>query len=177
MSDAPRPDSGAFRDELPAKRFRPGMLVFWVALVGAVLALLYLTPSMEHTPEVLVIQDVLLRAEAGHVKRGALIRPDPSGGRDWVVITGESRLEATSNFRPFRASGRDTEATHERLTRTGLFQEQPSQTLLTSILAQVIPFIIVILLLYFLFMRPFLRAMKIRRSEPPVREPPPPRGP
>ena len=139
------------------------MLIFWLALVAAVLALLYYTPGMNNTPEILTIQEVVERAEAGNINpdksRPAVIRPDPSGGRDWVTITGESRRDANSGaFKPFRAAGRDTEAIHERLTKTKLFLEQPTQTLLTSIAAQVIPFVIIIGLLYFLFVRQLRQA-------------------
>src|SRR4051812_33550503 len=148
---------------LPPDRFQPKMLIFWLALVAAVLALLYYTPGMSSTPEILTIQDVVERAEAGNINRdpnkAAVIRPDPSGGaRDWSTILGESRRDATSPFKPFRAAGRVTEATHERLGKTKLFAEQPTQTLLTSIAAQVIPFVIIIGLLYFLFVRQLRQA-------------------
>jgi cell division protease FtsH len=51
-----------------------------------------------------------------------------------------------------------TETTHERLSKSKVFAEQPTQTLLTSIAAQVIPFIIIIGLLYFLFVRQLRQA-------------------
>ncbi len=147
---------------LPPDRFQPKMLIFWLALVAAVLALLYITPSMSTTPEILTIQDVVERAEAGNINRepakAAVIRPDPSGGRDWSAIVGESRRDAAGAWKPFRAAGRVTELTHERLSKTKAFSEQPTQTLVTSILAQVIPFVIIIGLLYFLFVRQLRQA-------------------
>src|ERR1044071_7545130 len=78
---------------LPPDRFQPKMLIFWLALAAAVVALLWLTPTMNSTPDVLSIQEVVERAEASNIKPGAIIRPDPSAGRDWVLITGESRKE------------------------------------------------------------------------------------
>ena len=147
---------------LPPDRFQPKMLIFWLALVAAVLALLYITPSMSTTPEILTIQDVVERAEAGNINRepakAAVIRPDPSGGRDWSAIVGESRRDAAGAWKPFRAAGRVTELTHERLSKTKAFSEQPTQALVTSILAQVIPFVIIIGLLYFLFVRQLRQA-------------------
>jgi len=134
------------------------MLIFWLALVGAVLALLYYTPSMSTTPELLAIQDVVERAEANHIKPGSVVRPDPSGGRDWVSVIGESRKDATTPFKPFRAAGRMTDANMMRIQQSKLFVEQPTQTLLTSIAAQVIPFVIIIGLLYFLFVRQLRQA-------------------
>src|SRR5258708_31522171 len=106
------------------------MLIFWLALVAAVLALLYLTPNMTTSPETLTIQDILERAEAHNVKAAnptPVIRPDPSGGRDQVIITGESRKDEAGAYKAFRATGRDTDATHDRLAKTKLFSEQPSQ--------------------------------------------------
>lgn len=136
--------------------------MFWLALVAAVLALLYYTPGMSTTPEILTIQEVVERAEAGNIDRDpskpAVIRPDPSGGRDWSMITGWSRRDASSPFKQFRAAGRVTESTHERLGNTKIFSEQPTQTLFTSIAAQVIPFVIIIGLLYFLFVRQLRQA-------------------
>src|SRR3954462_6987923 len=93
---------------LPPDRFQPKMLIFWLALVAAVLALLYYTPGMTSTPDPLTIQDVVERAERGDIKPvnpAPVIQPDPSGGRDWVTIRGESRKEAAAQgYRPFRAS-------------------------------------------------------------------------
>src|SRR4051794_26862347 len=84
---------------LPPDRFQPKMLIFWLALVAAVLALLYCTPGMSNTPEILGIQDVVERAEANNVnhepnKPPAVIRADPSAGRDWATISGQSRRDA-----------------------------------------------------------------------------------
>src|SRR5215207_10935241 len=147
---------------LPPDRFQPKMLIFWLALVAAVLALLYYTPGMSSQPDSLTIQDVVERAEAKNIEANpnqpAIIRPDLSGGRDWHTITGYSRKDEGSAFRPFRAAGRVTEAMHERLGKTKIFAEQPTQTLLTSIAAQVIPFVIIIGLLYFLFVRQLRQA-------------------
>src|SRR5687768_4452956 len=93
---------------LPPDRFQPKMLIFWLALVAAVLALLYYTPGMSSQPELLTIQDVVERAEAKLIQANppAIIRPDLSGGRDWHTISGVSRKEAEGAPRPFRAAGR-----------------------------------------------------------------------
>jgi cell division protease FtsH len=139
---------------LPPERFQPKMLFFWLALAAAVVALLMLPNQTGSSPESLTIQEVVNR-EAG---KAAVIRSDPSGGRDWMVIVGQSRKDANAPWRDFRAAGRVTETTHERLSKSKVFAEQPTQTLLTSIAAQVIPFIIIIGLLYFLFVRQLRQA-------------------
>ncbi len=147
---------------LPPDRFQPKMLIFWLVLVAAVLALLYYTPNMTSAPETLTVQEVVARAEAGNINRDpkfpAVIRPDPSSGRDWMVISGQSRKDANGQWRDFRVADRVTDSTYERLTKTNAFQPQPTQTLLTSIAAQVIPFVIIIGLLYFLFVRQLRQA-------------------
>jgi cell division protease FtsH len=161
----PDPDNKKSRrslKNLPPDRFQPKMLIFWLVLVAAVLALLYYTPNMTSSPETLTVQEVVARAEAGNINhdpnKPAIIRPDPSSGRDWMVITGQSRKDANSPWRDFRVADRVTDTTYERLTKTNAFQPQPTQTLLTSIAAQVIPFVIIIGLLYFLFVRQLRQA-------------------
>ncbi len=147
---------------LPPERFQPKMLFFWLALAAAVVALLLLPNQTGSSPESLTIQEVVERAESNLINReagkAAVIRSDPSGGRDWMVIVGQSRKDANAQWRDFRAAGRVTETTHERLSKSKVFAEQPTQTLLTSIAAQVIPFIIIIGLLYFLFVRQLRQA-------------------
>ena len=107
---------------LPPDRFQPKMLFFWLALVAAVLALLWFPNQTASNPEALTIQDVLERAEAGNINRdsgkAAVIRSDPSNGRDWMIIVGQSRRDANSPYRDFRAAGRVTENIHERLAKT-----------------------------------------------------------
>jgi cell division protease FtsH len=143
---------------LPPDRFQPKMLMFWLALVAAVVALFMFSSPITGSPDTPSIQEVVERAEAGNVKQGAVIRPNPSSGFGWVVISGESRKDAESPWRPFRATGWDTETTHERMMKTHLFVERESQTLLASIATQVIPFVIIIGLLYFLFVRQLRQA-------------------
>jgi len=159
----PEPENKKSRRPLknqPPDRFQPKMLIFWLALVAAVLALLYYTPGMSTQPDTLTIQEVVERAEAKNVQSTppAIIRPDLSGGRDWQSVTGNSRKDESSAYRPFRAAGRVTDENMMRLQRSKAFVEQPTQTLLTSIAAQVIPFVIIIGLLYFLFVRQLRQA-------------------
>ena len=147
---------------VPPDRFQPKMLIFWLVLVAAVLALLYGTNSMSTPPENLTIQDVIERAEAKNIEASAtqpaVIRPDLGGGRDGHIITGKSRKDESSTFKPFRASGRVTDASMMRLQQSKLFVEQPAQTALTAILVNVIPFVVVIALVYFLFVRQLRQA-------------------
>jgi cell division protease FtsH len=49
MSDSDNKKSRRPLKNLPPDRFQPKMLIFWLALVAAVLALLYYTPGMSRT--------------------------------------------------------------------------------------------------------------------------------
>ncbi|MSU24837.1 MAG: ATP-dependent zinc metalloprotease FtsH [Opitutus sp.] len=162
MSEPDNKKSRRSLKNLPPDRFQPKMLLFWLALVAAVLALLYLTPGMTTTQETLTIQDVLDRADAKNINpdptKAAIIRPDPGGGPFWVNIAGESRRDENAPWKPFHAAGRLPDASLLRLQQTRLFTEQPTTTLFTAIAQQVIPFVIIIGLLYFLFVRQLRQA-------------------
>ena len=163
MSEPENKKSRRALKNLPPDRFQPKMLIFWLVLVGAVVGLLMWSPNMNTAPETLTIQEVVERAEAKNIndadpRKSAVIRPDPSGGRDWHTVTGQSRKDEGSPWKDFRAAGRVTDASMERLQKSKLFSEQPTTTLFASIAAQVIPFVIIIGLLYFLFVRQLRQA-------------------
>ena len=147
---------------IPPDRFQPKVLIFWIILAFAVVALLYWSPAIAVSPYQMTIYEVVTHAEAGDIKTG-MIQPDPSGGRDWVLITGELNDATLTNERHaktalFRASGRLTDSNMERLQKTNKFIERPTTTLLTQIAAQVIPILIIMGVLYFLFVRQLRQA-------------------
>src|ERR1035438_4961100 len=78
---------------IPPDRFPPKVLIFWVAMALAVIALLFWSPGITVSPAPLTIYEVVTHAEASDIKSG-IIQPDPSGGRDWAIITGEFTHEA-----------------------------------------------------------------------------------
>jgi len=147
---------------LPPDRFQPKVLIFWVVLAVAVVALLYWSPGIAVAPKQMTIYEVITHAEAGDIKSG-LIQPDQSGGRDWVIITGELNEPVPTNDRNmktsvFRAAGRLTDQNMERLQKTNKFVERPTTTLAYQIAAQVIPILIIMGVLYFLFVRQLRQA-------------------
>ncbi|MEO7599864.1 MAG: ATP-dependent zinc metalloprotease FtsH [Opitutus sp.] len=148
---------------LPPDRFQPKVLIFFLALFLAALALLFLSPARLTSPASLKIQRVVELAEQGKVREG-VIHPDASGGRDWAVISGETKESNLDSDRgltnQFRAAGRLTDSNLERLQKSQVFVEQPATTLFTQIAAQVVPFLIIIGLLYFLFVRQLRQAGK-----------------
>jgi len=147
---------------LPPDRFQPRVLLIWVVIVGAAAALLYLTPPSTTSPATVMMQDVMDATNAHQVVSGVM-RPDPSGVKDWYVIQGKLTSPTLTNDRgiktdEFRAAGRLTESNTEILQKSKRFTEQQSANIWTSIAAQVIPFVLIIGLLYFLFIRQLRQA-------------------
>jgi cell division protease FtsH len=148
---------------LPPDRFQPKVLIFWIVLLVALVGLLWWSPGLTVSPAQLTIYEVVTHAESGDIKAGAIIQPDPAGGRDWVTITGELNDQVLTNDHKaktaaFRASGRLTDLNMERLQKTNKFIERPTTNLMTQIAAQVIPILIIMGVLYFLFVRQLRQA-------------------
>ncbi len=149
---------------LPPDRFQPKMLVIFLVVVMVALSMLFFAPPRLGSPATIKIQKVVELAEQGKVREG-VIRSDLSSGRDWYVITGEVTKEAAletdrGTTTQFRAAGRLTDANIERLQKAQAFTEQPATTLLSQIAVNVIPFVLIIGLLYFLFIRQLRQAGK-----------------
>jgi cell division protease FtsH len=143
--------------KLPPENFLSKAWLVWLAIIAAVLALLYWRPDVQSGPANLKIQRVVELADQGKVREGT-IQPDSSGGRDWVLITGLSSEALDGGVHEFRASGRLTDKNMELLQKSQRFTEKPSTTVLAAILQQVVPFVIIIGLLYFLFVRQLRQA-------------------
>jgi cell division protease FtsH len=161
----PDPDSKKPRRQLkplPPDRYQPKVILLWVALVFAVLALLFWSPGITVGPAQLTIFEVITHAEGNDIKTG-LIQPDPNIGRDWVMITGELTTPSLVNERnqktsSFRASGRLTDSNMERLQKTNRFVERPSTNFLGQLAISVLPVLIILAFLYFLFSRQIRQA-------------------
>ena len=148
---------------LPPDKFQPRMWLIWIALLATILAVLWLNPAKSQGQAALKLTEVVELAEAGKIKEGVM-RYSSAGGPYWFEITGEtiepitlapasaSGGEAVKTTQ-FRAAGRLTDATYERLEKTGAFKQVPASNAWGNILAQLIPFILIIGLLYFLFVR------------------------
>jgi cell division protease FtsH len=148
---------------LPPDGFPLKTLLIWFLIIGAIVALFLLNPSRSPQPAILKIQQVIELAEQGKVARG-YIKQDATGGRDWSEITGETSEAILKNetgvTKTFVAHGRLTESNFELLQKTKVFDDKPATTAMTQLLLNVLPFIIVIGLLYFLFVRQLRQAGK-----------------
>src|SRR5574344_1271690 len=140
---------------LPPDKFQPKVILIWLAIGVALLALFYIPTKQKSGPATLKVQEVIEFAEKDMIKAG-IIRPDPSVGPGWNVITGDFKEPMESpngKTTTFIAEGRVTDSNMERLQKALVFTEQRTSNVFTQILAQVIPFVIIIGLLYFLFVR------------------------
>ncbi|MDI1250262.1 MAG: ATP-dependent zinc metalloprotease FtsH [Lacunisphaera sp.] len=148
---------------LPPDGFPAKMILIWVAVIVMIWAVINFSQSKLPAPARLKIQEVVQLAEENKVVEGAM-RSDSTGGRDWYEVTGtikENTLKSESGAtNAFIASGRLTEGNFERLQKTLSFVEKQPSTLLTNLMLNILPFVIVIGLLYFLFVRQLRQAGK-----------------
>jgi len=149
---------------LPPDGFPLKTGLIWMAIIGAVVALLLFNPPKSAQPATLNIQRVVELADQGKVDKGS-IRSDATGGRDWSVLTGETKeamlpSPTGGTTKAFVATGRLTDSNLELLQKSKVFEEKPATTAMTQLLYNVLPFVVVIGLLYFLFVRQLKSAGK-----------------
>ncbi len=145
----------------PPERFQPRVLIIWLAIFAAIVSLWFLNPGSSGKGMSLKIQGALDAALAGEISDG-LIKSDPSGGKNWVVLSGKIKNPDRGGAEsiPFRAEGRLTDENFAVLQKTGSFVEARASTLLTQFIFSLLPFVIIIGLLYFLFVRQLKNAGK-----------------
>ena len=146
---------------LPPDRFQPKIWLIWLAIIGALIMVWKFNPERMNSPATLKIQEVVDYASADKVAEGK-IRPDPSGGRDWEEITGDLKeailASDTGKTKSFHAAGRLTDANMETLQKSKAFTEVSATNFAAQVLTPSLPFVIVIGLLYFLFVRQLKQA-------------------
>ncbi len=134
------------------ERFQPKVLIIWLVIIGAILSLYLFSEPQGQKSQEWTIKEVLNAVEDGRIKEGT-IKAEPTGGQNWseihLVLTG---MQAEGGQRVI-ARGRLTDETLERLQVSGLFKEVPASTLLTEVILTLLPFVIIIGILYFLFVR------------------------
>ena len=152
------------------EHFQPKVLVIWLAIFFAIISLWTLASGEARGPLRLNIAQVINYSEIGQIAKGSL-QNDPSGGNRWYVISGEiksseglvkelaahtprlaAEAQAAGNIY-FRAEGSLTDRDFQILQSSGVFSEKRASTLLTEILVSVVPFLIIMGVLYFVFMR------------------------
>ncbi len=149
----------------PPDRFQmPKVFLVWMIIIGAVVALWVFNPGTASPPKELKISEIVALTEEGQVVSG-VIQPELSGGRDWAVISGIAAGDIFTNAKgvntaKFSGDGRLTDTNLEKLQNSGLYDERPATTVWTRLAHNIILFIIIIGLLYFLFVRQLRNAGK-----------------
>ncbi|MGC6505327.1 MAG: ATP-dependent zinc metalloprotease FtsH [Coraliomargaritaceae bacterium] len=153
----------------PPERFQPKVLLVWLAIITAMIALWYASPRDGLGAKKLSIAELVQAVKEEQIKPGdGVMKPDPSLGRDGYVITGQmlnpdfdsavaESLGEESSASPipqkvrFSSEGRVTDADFPLLST--YLKEERSSTALQEILISFLPFLLIIGLLYFLFVR------------------------
>lgn len=136
----------------PPERFQPKVLIIWFVIIGAILSLYFFSEPQGQKSQEWTINEVLNAVDEGRIKEGT-IKAEPTGGQNWSEIHVVLADMQTEGSQRVIARGRLTDENLERLQATGLFKEVPASTLLTEVILTLLPFIIIIGILYFLFVR------------------------
>src|SRR5690606_36904842 len=145
----------------PPERFQPKVLVIWLVIISVLVVLWMSHPGAGANAERLTVSELVQAVKDGREAKGdGTMKPDPSLGEGGSVITGmitnpKHNAEAPDPAVPeklrFTAEGRLTEQDFELLRE--VLNERRSSTAFRDILISFLPFLLIIGLLYFLFVR------------------------
>jgi len=148
---------------LPPEGFQPKVILIWLAIIGSIIAVYYTSSGKGPQPVTLKIQEVVAFATENKIAKGN-IRSDSSGGRDWSIISGDLKdaiqRDGAAPTTSFIANGRLTDSNMELLQKAKVFVENPTTTIAASLLQSFVPFLVLIGLVYFLFIRQLKNAGK-----------------
>lgn len=135
------------------------MFSIWCLVFVALFSLLYVmnkrvVGETRHLSMHEVIQDVSNPEDSRIIK--GVIKPNPQGGQKWHEIQGA--LSSNGQEVAFVAAGQLTDESLNLLQQSGKFEEKPASTMLTEILVTLLPFALIIALVYFLFVRQLRQA-------------------
>ncbi len=145
----------------PPQRFQPKVLLIYLVIVGAILTIWFANPGAGSNVKQLTISELVEAVKDGKIaENDGVMEPDPSYGRDGYVISGQMLNPA---FNP--EGGDSTESPKIRFTARGrltendfllvreVLKEKRASTALQDVLISFLPFLLIIGLLYFLFVR------------------------
>ena len=152
MSEKSKPDKNKpLRNENP-ERFQPKVLLIWLVIFTTIIGLWLINSPTRKPVREWNISEVIKAAEEGRVEKGT-IKSDPTGGANWTKIRAVLKESLDGEETVLVAQGRLTDENLQRLQETGAFREVPASTLMTEILVTLLPFVIIIGVLYYLFVR------------------------
>jgi cell division protease FtsH len=154
------------------QRFQPKVLLVYLVIVAAILTIWFANPGAGTNIKQLTISELVEAVKAGLIAEDdGVMEPDPSYGRDGYVINGEMTNPALSQLDEgitpatdvpakvrFTARGRLTE--DDFLLVREVLTEKRASTGFQEILISFLPFLLIIGLLYFLFVRQLKSAGK-----------------
>jgi len=153
------------------KNFHPKVLLIWLGILAAIIGLA-MVQSQEITPShnsIRSVNDLIIEAKEGRIEK-ASIESDPKGGEEWYTIQGNFKnpayiansSENEYQYLSFYVKGRVTESEYKELRNVlgSKLTEKPSSTIWTDLLFSLLPFLLIIGLLYFLFVRQLKMAGK-----------------
>ncbi|PXA03192.1 cell division protein FtsH [Coraliomargarita sinensis] len=147
------------------QRFQPKVLLIYLVIVAAILTIWFANPGAGSNVKELSISELVDAVKREKIAEGdGIMTYDPSYGRDGYVIKGEMVNDAFLQARedglstneisekvPYVARGRVTE--EDLLLLREVLTEKPTSTALQDVLISLLPFVLIIGLLYFLFVR------------------------
>lgn len=161
--------------ELPPERFQPKVLFIWLLIVAIIMGLWSLFPDQAAITQKWSINEVLQASDNGRVISGS-IKADVSRGSEWYIVKGEAKNPAYKGADLaegevaipqtifFEAEGRLTPQRYNELVdpeKGGfVFAEVPGSTFWMELIAGLLPFLIIVGVLYFLFVRQLRMAGK-----------------
>jgi cell division protease FtsH len=168
MSDLPNPRK---KTPLPGgqpDRFQPKVLLIWLGIFVLLIALwsAAYTPTSTKT-QTLTMQEMVQKFESKDITK-MVLKSDPTsgGGDEWYKITGDLKNpNASKEGEPatigFSASGRVTEILYNKLTAPNTdvkVEETAGNNIFINILISLLPWFIIVLVLYYVLMRQFKMA-------------------
>jgi len=137
------------------------MLSIWLLVFFVIFTLLYFANSDLQQPNKLTMREVIEQAQSedSRIVPGAVLKSNPQGGPRWHEISGKLE-QSNGEDVPFVAKGQLTEENLEILQQSGLFKEEPASTLVADLLLTLLPIALIVLVLYFLFVRQLRNAGK-----------------
>ena len=162
-------------EELPPERFQPKVMFIWLLIVAAIMGLWSMYPDQAAVTKKWSINEVLQASDNGKIVSGS-IKADTSRGAEWYIVKGEVmnpeykgvEAEEGQPIIPktifFEAEGRLTPQRYNELVNaegSGFdFAEVPGSTFWMELAAGLLPFLIIVGVLYFLFVRQLRMAGK-----------------
>ncbi len=156
MSDPTNSPNGRPNGKNQPERFQPKVIILWLAIIGVMAYLWHMTDQSKSDNEI-PMYDVVVATEEGRVEEGKIF-PNPNGGLNYYDVIGKIQVAddtTVDGYRSveFKADGKLSDDQYEILQRSKKFEENESNTFIANLLAGLIPFLLIIGLLYFLFVR------------------------